>query len=167
MPELQTQAPEGAHFDFEEVKTAKGTQSLGEVPILIWDSVSAAIAYYGEEAVRDVLDGTSLRVSFQSIARRYAGAKKSIDEIAKAQIDFRPGKRAGGASTPVSRAQRAAKSAAEKVGDGDALAQLLEKVAAGEIDLASLGITVNPTANVAAGEVGEGEEEEQTAGAEA
>lgn len=162
MPELNTAAPNGSHFEFEEVKTAKGTQSLGEVPILVWDNVDAAVEYYGADAVRDVLDGTSLRVSFQSIARRYKAAGKSIDEIAKAEVDFRPGKRAGGVSTPVSRAQRAAKSAAEKVGDGDALAQLLEKVAAGEIDLASLGITVNPQPQ---GEP-EGEDADEIEGAE-
>lgn len=138
MPDLQTQAPEGAHFEFEEVKTAKGTQSLGEVPILVWDNVSAAIAYYGEEQIRDVLDGTSLRVSFQSIARRYKTASKSNDDIAKAMVDFRPGKRAGGTSTPASRTARAAKQVVEKGVDAEQLNSLLAKIAAGEIDLNAL-----------------------------
>jgi hypothetical protein len=140
MPDLTVTAPEGAHFDFEEVKTAKGSESLGSVPILIWDSVDAARSHYTDEQIRNVLDGTSLRVSFQSIARRYKMAGKSDDEIAKAQIEFKPGKRVGGVSTPVSRAARAAKSAAEKV-DGDVVAALLEKIAKGELsqeDLASL-----------------------------
>ncbi len=129
-------APTGAHFEFEEVKTAKGTKSLGEVPILVWDSVPAMIAHYGEEGIANMADGTSLRVSFQSIARRFRSLEgdkqKTDDEIAQAQIDFRPGKRQGGASTPVSRAKRAAASAAEKV-NGDSVAALLELIASGKL----------------------------------
>lgn len=125
-------APAGAHFDYDEVKTKRGEVSLGEVPILVWDDVDAARAYYGDEGLRDILDGTSLRVSFQSIARRMKTANKTDDEIAKAEVDFRPGKRAGGVSTPASRARAAAVKAAERV-DGDVIAQLLAKIASGEI----------------------------------
>ena len=122
-----------------EVKTAKGTESLGEVPILVWDDHSKAVANYGEEGVLNVLDGTSLRVSFQNIARRYKVAGKSDVEIQNAMISFKPGKRAGGVSTPVSRAARAAKSAAEKVGDqGDLVTTLLEKIAKGELSIEDL-----------------------------
>ena len=135
MAELTTEAPEGATFAFEEVKTDRGAKSLGFVPLLQWQDVDALREYYGDEGVLDVIDGTSLRVSFQSIARRMRIAEKSDDEIAKAMIEFRPGKRAVGASTPASRAKRAAGQAAEKLGDqADAVTELLKKVASGEID---------------------------------
>jgi anti-sigma28 factor (negative regulator of flagellin synthesis) len=137
MPELTVTAPEGSHFAFEEVKTAKGAESLGQVPILVWDSVNAAIANFGEEGITDILDGTSLRVSYQGIARRLKAAGKTDDEIATAQAAFKPGKRAGGVSTPVSRAAKAAKSAAEKV-DGDLVSALLEKIAKGELSAADI-----------------------------
>lgn len=135
MPELNISAPEGARFEFDEVKTAKGTQSLGEQPILVWEQVDAARAAYGDEGVLNILDGTSVRVSMQSIARRGALAKKTFDEIAKMQIDFRPGKRVGGKSTPESRAANSARKAATKLGaeGSDAIQALLEKVASGEV----------------------------------
>lgn len=138
---LTIAAPAGAHFSMEEVKTARGTQSLGEVPLLVWDDKDAFDAYYGDEAVLAIADGTSLRVSFQNIARRYTQAEKSMDEIAKAQIDFRPGKRQGGASTPASRASRLARTAVEKSSNSAAIEKLLEKIASGELsdsDLAAL-----------------------------
>lgn len=128
-------APAGAHFEFDEVKTARGTQSLGEVPILVWDSVDAALSHYGEDGVREIFDGTSLRVSFQNMARRMKAAGKSDDEIASAEINFRPGKRqTGDRSTPASRAQKLARTAAEQAG-GDAVNAFLEKVLRGEIVL--------------------------------
>ena len=132
---LEIQAPAGAHFEFEEVKTAKGLESLGNVPILVWDSLESATAYYGEQGIINVLDGTSLRVSFQNIARRHRAAKKSDDDIAKAQVEFKPGKRAGGVSTPESRAARLAKKAVEKSGNSEAIEKLLERIAAGEVNL--------------------------------
>ncbi len=139
------QAPEGAHFDYDEVKTAKGTQSLGAHPLLVWDNLDAARAFYGDEGIKDILDGTSLRVSFQSIARRMTLAKKTDDDIANAQVAFRPGKRQGGVSTPVSRARNAAGKAAEKVGEANAdlVSQLLEKVARGEISTEDLAALAN------------------------
>lgn len=134
---LTVEAPPGSHWEFEEVKTKHGKDTLGPRPILVWDSVDGARAYYGEEGILRILDGTSARVSMQSIARRMAIAGKSDDEIAKAQVEFRPGTRVVGESTPVSRAARAARSAAEKLGgeSGDAIAKFLEKVAAGDIDV--------------------------------
>lgn len=142
MPELNIAAPEGAHFEFDEVKTNRGEQSLGEQPILVWDNLDAAAATYGTEGVLAILDGTSVRVSMQSIARRGALAKKSADDIAKMQIDFRPGKRAVGKSTPESRAASAARKAASKLGgQSDSIAALLERIASGDISedqLASL-----------------------------
>ena len=134
---LTVEAPAGSHWEFEEVKTKHGKDTLGPRPILVWDSVDGARAYYGEEGILRILDGTSARVSMQSIARRMAIAGKSDDEIAKAQVEFRPGTRVVGESTPVSRAARAARSAAEKLGgeSGDAIAKFLEKVAAGDIDV--------------------------------
>ena len=137
MSSLTVQAPTGSHFEFEEVKTKHGKDTLGLRPILVWDNADAAREYYGEEGILRILDGTSTRVSFQSTARRMAIAGKSDDDIAKAQVDFRPGTRVVGESTPVSRAARAARSAAEKLGgeSGDAIAAFLEKVARGEIDM--------------------------------
>src|SRR4051812_26193624 len=72
-------APEGFHFEYEEVKTDRGQKSLGNVPILVADSVEAAIALFGEEGVKNILDGTSLRVSYQGIARRMRAAGKTDD----------------------------------------------------------------------------------------
>lgn len=140
MSELTVQAPSGSHFEFEEVKTAKGTQTLGDVPILVWDSLDAMRAFYGDDGVLAVADGTSLRVSFQNIARRFRAAKepKSDDDIAKAQVDFRPGKRAVGQSTPQSRAASAARKAVEKVGGSDAVTKLLEDIASGKLSAADV-----------------------------
>jgi hypothetical protein len=137
MPNLTVQAPNGAHFEFETVKTAKGTKDLGQAPILKWDSLAAATEHYGEENILNVLDGTSLRVSFQGIARRGRIAQKSDDDIAKTQVEFKPGTRVVGQPTPVSRAKRAAGAAAEKV-DGDMLAKLLEDIANGRISAEDL-----------------------------
>lgn len=143
MPELATAAPDGAHFEYEEVKTAKGQSSLGNVPILVWDDLTKAIAHYTEEGVRDVLDGTSFRVSFQNIARRYKIANKTDEEIATAMVAFKPGKRTVGASTPASRAARLAKTATEKVGGGEAVEKLLAKIASGELSQADLEALVS------------------------
>ncbi|HEY6022438.1 MAG TPA: hypothetical protein VIY48_22025 [Candidatus Paceibacterota bacterium] len=135
---LTLTAPDGGRFEMEEVKGVKGTVSLGDVPILIWEDLEKSRSYYGDEALLNILDGTSLRVSFQGIARRMAAAGKAMDEIAKAQIDFRPGKRQVGASTPVSRAGNAARKAAEKLGDSESLNKILEAVAAGNLTQAQL-----------------------------
>lgn len=143
MPELQIAAPEGAHFDYEEVKTAKGQSSLGNVPILVWTDLEKARAFYGDESICNVLDGTSLRVSFQNIARRYKIANKSDEEIAKAMVDFRPGKRVVGESTPASRAARLAKTATEKVGGGETVEKLLAKIASGELSASDLEALVS------------------------
>jgi hypothetical protein len=88
-------------------------------------------------------DGTSARVSYQSIARRGRGVKdkegnvQTDDQIAAAQVAFKPGKRVGGVSTPQSRAKRAAGAAAEKV-DGDLVSALLAKIASGELSAADI-----------------------------
>lgn len=142
MSDLTVQAPEGSHFEFDEVKTQGGQQSLGEWPILVWDDVDKARDHYGDEGLKSIWDGTSLRVSFQAIMRRHALGSKTADECATAQIAFRPGKRVVGASTPVSRASNTARRAAEKLGDkADLLQGLLARIEKGEIsaeDLAAL-----------------------------
>lgn len=142
--ELTITAPDGAEFEMEEVKTAKGTKTLGQVPILTWRVLDKARDYFGDEGIMDILDGTSLRVSYQNIGRRYAQAGKTVDEIAEAQVKFRPGKRAAGVSTPVSRAGNAARRAAEKMGDqAENITAFLERVAKGEIpeeQLKALGL---------------------------
>jgi len=130
---LSVAAPEGAGWSWEEVKTARGTKSLGDVPILVWADHDAMVKFYGEEAILAVADGTSLRVSFQNIARRYALAEKSLDEIATAQCEFRPGKRAVGSSTPASRAAKMARNAVEKSSNKEAVEKLLAKIASGEL----------------------------------
>jgi len=140
MGNLTVVAPTGAHFEFEPVRTEHGTKDLGEVPILVYDSLETARGVFGDEGITDILDGTSLRVSFQGIARRFRIAGKSDDESATAQIAFRPGKRAAGVSTPASRASHAAKAASEKV-SGDKIAEFLKQIADGKIseeDLAAL-----------------------------
>lgn len=139
-------APQGAHFELSEVSTARGQQSLGEVPILVWDDSDAARQFYGDQGILRVLNGTSLRVSFQGIARRMKIAGKSDAEIADEQVKFRPGEREIAASTPVSRARKAAEAVAKSGVDGDAIAALLEKVGRGEVSLASLGINSNAAA---------------------
>lgn len=131
-------APTGSHFEYDEVKTDRGTKSLGEVPILVWDDEAALVAYYGAEGILSICDGTSLRVSFQGIARRYKAAGKTDDEIAKAQIDFRPGRRVVGAATPQSKAAKAAKAAVEKVGDAELVLSLLQDIESGKITAAEL-----------------------------
>jgi len=139
---VTVQAPDGAHFEFDEVKTARGSKSLGEVPILVWTDPAKAQSTYTPEGICNILDGTSLRVSFQSIARRMRLAGKTDDDIAKSQVDFRPGTRQVGQSTPASRAARTAKQAAEKV-DGDVIAAFLDKVAKGEISQNDLAAFVS------------------------
>lgn len=133
MSTLTVTAPEGATFEYGEVKTKAGEQTLGQVPLLVWNDLNAAREYYGDEGICDILNGTSLRVSFQSIARRGRTQNKSDDEIAQAQLKFRPGKKAVGVSTPVSRARKAADSAAQKLSNPDLLTALLAKIESGEI----------------------------------
>ena len=135
--ELITTPPNGAEFADEEVKTAKGTQSLGTVPLLVWKDADALVDHYGREALLAMADGTSLRVSFQGIARRLKAAGKSDDEIKDAQIRFKPNNRQVAASTPVSRAANAAKKAAEKVGveNADLVSKLLEDIASGKLSM--------------------------------
>lgn len=137
---LTLAAPAGAAFEFETVKLATGESF--EVPILTWGDLDSAVAYYGQSSILDILDGTSLRVSFQGIARRSAVAGKTTDDIAKAQIEFRPGKRSTAAATPAGKLARTAKAIGEKDPSRVAAAQaLLEKIATGELsddDIAAL-----------------------------
>jgi hypothetical protein len=132
--------PEGSHWEFDEVRTKRGTETLGDAPILIWDSVEGAVNHYGEEGVKNSFDGTSFRVSYQGIARRMKIAGKSNDEIAAALVEFKPGNRTPGVSTPASRAGNAAKKAVAAGVDADKVTKLLEAAAAGEIDLSAFGL---------------------------
>lgn len=140
--------PPGSSFEFAEVKTDRGTKSLGLVPILTWgntdEDIAHAIAFYGPEGISNILGGTSLRVSFQGIARtaKEKGetdpSKAQTDEqIAAAQIAFRPGKREGGQSTPASRLGNQAKRLAAKA-NPDVLANLLKMVEEGKLDVGLL-----------------------------
>lgn len=140
---LTIAAPNGFHFEMEAVKTAKGTQSLGDVPILVCDNVPAGLAHWGEDGALASWDGTSFRVAFQSIARRLKLGGKDDNEIAQKQIEYKPGKRVIGASTPQSRAGNAAKKAAEKV-DGDLLARLMADIASGKLSESDIGALVSP-----------------------
>jgi hypothetical protein len=132
--ETTVAAPAGAEWIYEEVATGGGKESLGQVPLLEWKELQGCVDHYGVEGVLASLDGTSLRVSYQSIARRMKSAGKSNDEIATAIVNFKPGRRVVAAPTPVSRAKSAAAKAAESV-NGDALAAFLAKVAAGAVKL--------------------------------
>src|SRR5690606_646092 len=95
-------------------------------------SWEGALEFYGPADFQSIVLGGSLRVAFQSIARRMKQAGKTDDEIAQAQISYRPGKQAVGRTTPKSPARKGAEAAAEKVG-GDVVARLLERIANGEI----------------------------------
>jgi hypothetical protein len=132
--QLTLTAPEGAHWSYEEVKTDKGTRSLGtNFPLLVWDNLDKMREKYGDDGVLAVADGTSLRVSFQNIVRRAASANKTFDEMAKTQIEFKPGKRVVGESTPASRVARTAKAAVEAGGvSEDNLTKLLEAIKGGK-----------------------------------
>lgn len=143
--------PPGASFDYDEVKTDRGQKTLGPAPLLTWDEtdegLAAAISFYGASGVGRFVNGTSLRVSCQAIARRgkTATPPKSDEQIAKEQLEFRPGSRQGGQSTPVSRAAAATRKAAAVV-NGDAITEMMNRMAtdpAFRASLASLGIDVS------------------------
>lgn len=125
-------APDGAHWELEDLSTAQGKESLGEVPMLVWDTFSGCVAHYTEEKVMDTLNGSSFRNTYQGIGRRLKVAGKSNAEIAQAILDWKPGLRA--AQSPETRAKRAAADATKVVG-GDAIALLLKRIARGEISV--------------------------------
>lgn len=152
-------APAGAQWRFAEVNTNHGQDSLGERPLLEWVDVEGARAHMGDEGVCNSLNGTSLLVSYQGIARRITIAGKAPDknlsddeidaQIAAACIAFKPGKR--GEATPASGAARSAKALADSLGDkgAEGIKALLDKIkakaaaaaAAGEeFDVASIEI---------------------------
>ncbi len=163
--------PPGSSFEYGEVKTDRGTRSLGQVPLLTWgedaESVNHMIAFYGPEGIANMANGTSFRVSFQGIARRMKEKGKSDEEIAKEMIDFRPGKREGGQSTPASRVANQAKRVAASA-NADAIGRLLKLVEDKSVPQAlldQLGITAEEFYTAlpqpAAAENGEGEGEGQ------
>ena len=137
--------PPGSHFEFEKVRTDRGKTDLGDVPILTWgdteEDIMQAIAYYGPEGISNILGGTSLKVSFQGIARAGRDPEKKIqltdEQIAQKQIEFRPGRREGGVSTPATRLRAAANRAASKA-NPDVLAALLKMVEEGTLNPALL-----------------------------
>lgn len=135
---VSTDAPAGAKWIHDTVSTAGGKESLGEVPLLEWEDLQGCVDFYGVEGLLSMLDGTSARVSYQSIARRMKANGKSDDEIKAKILEFRPGRRVVAAPTPVSRAKNAAAAAAAAT-NGDAIAAFLAKVAKGEIKLDETG----------------------------
>lgn len=142
-----TNPPPGARFEYDEVKTDRGQKSLGQVPILTWDEseegFNGALAYYGAAGIARFINGTSARVSFQGILRRGKQANKTDEQMALDQLNFRPGSRQGGQSTPVSRAANATRKAAQKI-SGDSIAELMAKLAEDESfrnQVAALGIS--------------------------
>lgn len=172
MPTLNITAPDGAKFEFDEVKTDRGQKSLGDLPILVWTDPEKARAYYGDEGILNILDGTSVRVSMQSIARRLATAAEGgvtqqvLDEIAKKQVEFKPGSRNGKDATPESKALAATRAASKKV-NADAIGELLRKIASGEVSeetLRAMGIQAPLAVPTSADE---GDEAEETEGATA
>ena len=79
-------APEGATWSKEPVKEA-GYEL--DICLLVWQDLEKATQYYGADALVGLLDGTSLRVNFQGIARR----AKSIPEAMAQQLAYRPGRK--------------------------------------------------------------------------
>ena len=139
--ELTVAAPDGAHFEFSEVKTNRGTQSLGQVPILVWDDGNKAMEYYGHESFLAAFNNTGLRVPFQSIARRgRVSGKLDANAIAQEELEYKPGQVERAPSTAASRAKSAAAQAAEKLGEegADTLTTLMRKFASGELTLDDL-----------------------------
>lgn len=133
--DLTVAAPTGSHWDWSEVKTARGTKSLGQIPILVWDDPQAALEFYGPEAFLSGFNNTGLRVPFQGIGRRgRAGGKMDANAIAQEQLEYKPGQTERAAPTATSRAKSAAARAAEQLGEGaDLITTLLNKVANKEI----------------------------------
>lgn len=127
--------PAGASFEYDEVKGDRGQKSFGQVPLLTWEEseagIQGAIAYYGPQGIARFVNGTSLRVSCQAIARRGKSKGLTDEQIALEQLNFRPGSRQGGQSTPVSRAANATRKAAQKI-SGDSIAELMAKIAEDE-----------------------------------
>lgn len=133
--------PTGFYFDWDEVKGDHGQVSFGKRPLLTVnedpEGAKALYEFYGNEGVARFYNGTSGRVQFQGVARRVTAKgkkegwsdEKINEEIAKQELEYRPGKRAGGQSTAQSRAVAAMKKAAGKI-PGDALAGLMDRVAA-------------------------------------
>ena len=140
MASVTVAAPAGSHFDFETVKDKQ--ENEWEVPMLIWDDFQKMVEYYGAEGILRIADGTSLRVVFQGAARRIMQAKEpgTVDDIAKAQVEYKPGERRGSTeATPATKAGRAAKKAADaRPESADLIAKLLEKIANGEMSAEDL-----------------------------
>jgi hypothetical protein len=141
MGELTVQAPDGAHFEFSPVKTNRGQVNLGEVPILVWDSITKAVEFYGEDAALAAFNNTGLRVPFQSIARRgRVSGKLDANGIAQEELEYKPGQVERQPATAASRAKSAAAKAAEALGEdgADTLTTLMQKFASGEVTLEQL-----------------------------
>ena len=107
-----------------------------KLPVLTWSVLDGAVKFMGEEAVLKALNGSGLGQGYKNSARRLAKNKRSEADIAQAQIDYRPGER-GRAILPKTALRRATVAARSKVDDVQ-LAILLEKIAAGEVDVATL-----------------------------
>lgn len=135
---LTVTAPEGAHFALEELATKGGADKFSDVPILVWDDFSAMVAHFTEEGVKNMADGTSLRVAYQSIARRGKLKAAADDEIAKLQVAYQPGKRTGAPVTPQGRAAKAAK--ALDVNEADEVTKLIENLKSGKLKLEDLAV---------------------------
>lgn len=123
--------PAGASFEYDEVKGDRGQKSFGQVPLLTWDEseagIQGAIAYYGPQGIARFVNGTSLRVSCQAIARRGKAKNLTDEQIALEQLNFRPGQRQSGQSTPASRAVNATRKATQKI-SGDSIAEFWAKM---------------------------------------
>ena len=130
MPKVD--APEGAAWVIQSLDKDGGPK----LPILTWNSTDKLIAFMGEGAVLKALNGSGLGQGYKNSARRLAKNKRDEAGIAQAQLDYRPGER-GRAILPKTALRRATVAAQGKVDDAQ-LAILLEKIAAGEVDVATL-----------------------------
>lgn len=122
-------APRGAHWEYVEVRTNHGKRSLGEAPVLEWDDVEAARQFYGEEALKQLLE-IGVKNQYLRLARTGRIRGMTDDEIARSQLSYKPGQRQ--ARSPVGKVSKAARAAAERASP-DVVAALLEAIARGEI----------------------------------
>ncbi len=119
------------------------------------------LAFYGPAGIAQIANGTSIKVVVQGIARRLKPKGKSDEEIAKEQLEYRPGTRQGGASTPASRLAAHAKKAAEKF-NADGLAQLISRLEdpAFRAQVEAMGIDLSTLPQQNGGDEGDDNEDE-------
>jgi len=130
---LTVAAPSGAHFRISKVGPKGGAKTA--MPVLTWDNLDACVSFMGEEAAVLGLSG-GLTSKYREIARQGAADGKTQDEVAMAQIEYRPVAKAPRAKTKpaATRIRVAARAMARAFTKEQAavVAVLLEDLAAGK-----------------------------------